>query len=51
MPAERPGPPRQVADRVVFMDSGALVEEGPPETLFAQATQERTQRFLSHLLR
>ena len=42
---------RQVADRVVFMDSGTLVEEGPPETLFARATQERTRRFLSHLLR
>jgi polar amino acid transport system ATP-binding protein len=42
---------RQVADRVVFMDAGTLVEEGPPETLFARATQERTRRFLSHLLR
>jgi polar amino acid transport system ATP-binding protein len=42
---------RQVADRVVFMDAGTFVEEGTPETLFAHARQERTRRFLSHLLR
>ena len=42
---------RQVADRVIFMDEGAFVEQGPPATLFANPREERTQRFLSHLKR
>jgi polar amino acid transport system ATP-binding protein len=42
---------RQVADRVVFMDAGTFVEEGPPEQLFTRAAEERTRRFLSHLAR
>jgi polar amino acid transport system ATP-binding protein len=42
---------RQVADRVIFMDAGSFVEEAPPERLFASPKEERTKRFLSHLLR
>jgi polar amino acid transport system ATP-binding protein len=42
---------RQVADRIIFMDAGAFVEEGRPEQLFAAPREERTRRFLSHLLR
>ena len=34
---------REVADRVVMMDDGLIVEEGPPATFFANPTQERTQ--------
>jgi polar amino acid transport system ATP-binding protein len=40
---------RQVADRVIFMDDGAVVEQGTPAELFASPAQERTRRFLSHL--
>jgi polar amino acid transport system ATP-binding protein len=42
---------RQVADRVIFMDAGVFVEEGHPEVLFSRPIQERTRRFLSHLVR
>jgi polar amino acid transport system ATP-binding protein len=38
---------RAVADRVVFMDGGVIVEEGPPEALFGAPQQARTQAFLS----
>jgi polar amino acid transport system permease protein len=37
---------REVADRVIFMDEGQLVEQGPPEQVLDRPTQERTQRFL-----
>jgi polar amino acid transport system ATP-binding protein len=42
---------RQVADRVLFMDAGTFVEEGSPVQMFSSPKQERTSRFLSHLLR
>jgi putative glutamine transport system ATP-binding protein len=42
---------RQVADRVIFMDHGALVEEGPPEEFFEHPKNERTGAFLSKILR
>lgn len=35
-----------VCDRVLFMDQGVVVEEGPPEVLFTAPTQERTRAFL-----
>ena len=38
---------RRVADRVVFMDEGAIVEQGPPGQVLDQPRHERTQRFLS----
>ena len=41
---------RQVANRVIFMDEGILVEEGSPEHIFTQAQEPRTQRFLSKIL-
>jgi polar amino acid transport system ATP-binding protein len=41
---------RQVADRVLFMDEGMLVEEGTPADLFDRPQHERTQRFLSKML-
>jgi polar amino acid transport system ATP-binding protein len=41
---------REVADRVVFMDGGVIVEEGPPAAVFQRPRNERTQRFLSRFL-
>jgi polar amino acid transport system ATP-binding protein len=41
---------RDVADRVVFMDGGVVVEQGPPAQLLTAPTHERTKRFLSRLL-
>ena len=41
---------REVADRVVMMDDGAIVEEGPPAQLFDHPTHERTRSFLAKLL-
>lgn len=35
-----------VCDRVLFMDKGVVVEEGPPEVVFKTPTQERTREFL-----
>jgi len=41
---------RQVADRVVFMDAGAIVESAAPEQFFAQAQSERARQFLSKII-
>jgi polar amino acid transport system ATP-binding protein len=41
---------REVADRVIFMDAGAIVEEGAPAHFFTHPTQERTKLFLSQIL-
>ncbi|VAV86505.1 ABC transporter, ATP-binding protein (cluster 3, basic aa/glutamine/opines), partial [hydrothermal vent metagenome] len=41
---------RAVADRVVFMDYGEIVEEGPPEDFFENPKHERTKQFLSQVL-
>ena len=41
---------RSVADRIVFMDQGEIVEEGPPATFFANPKEERTRLFLSQIL-
>ena len=38
---------REVADRVVFMDGGVVVEEGKPEEVFSRPQNPRTQQFLS----
>lgn len=40
---------REVADRVIFMDHGTIIEEGPPEMLFENPVQERTQAFLKRI--
>ncbi len=41
---------RRVADRVVFMDEGRIVEQGAPEAFFTQAKDARTQAFLGKIL-
>ena len=41
---------RQVADRVIFMDRGEIVEMGPPDMFFANPRHERTQQFLGQIL-
>jgi polar amino acid transport system ATP-binding protein len=42
---------REVADRVVFMDGGAVVEIGTPEHFFTHPTHDRTKLFLSQILK
>jgi cystine transport system ATP-binding protein len=42
---------REAADRVIFMDDGVVVEEGTPAQLFSAPREERTQRFLTRILR
>jgi len=39
-----------VADRVVFMDAGSIVEQGPPSRVIADPAEERTKRFLQSVL-
>ena len=41
---------RQVADRVIFMDEGEIVEENEPEAFFSNPQNERTKMFLSQVL-
>ncbi|SHK00849.1 amino acid ABC transporter ATP-binding protein [Desulforamulus aeronauticus] len=41
---------KDVADRVVFMDKGVIAEEGSPEQIFNNPTQERTREFLKRTL-
>ncbi len=41
---------RDVADRVIFMDEGRIVEEGTPEAIFSNPRHERTQGFLHRIL-
>ena len=41
---------REVADRVVFMDAGVIVEDGTPAQVIGNPTHERTRHFLSRLL-
>jgi polar amino acid transport system ATP-binding protein len=41
---------REVADRVVMMDEGLIIEEGTPEAFFTNPQQERTKSFLSKIL-
>nr|WP_038036964.1 amino acid ABC transporter ATP-binding protein [Thermus oshimai] len=41
---------REVADRVVFMDRGEIVEEAPPEAIFTRPKEERTRAFLQRVL-
>ena len=41
---------RDVADRVVFMDEGGIVEQAPPEELFTNPKDERTRHFLRKIL-
>src|SRR5690606_31696658 len=41
---------REVADRVVFMDHGVIVEDGPPEQVIGNPKHERTREFLRRIL-
>ncbi|UPY94890.1 amino acid ABC transporter ATP-binding protein [Pectobacterium sp. 21LCBS03] len=41
---------KTVADRVIFMDQGELVEQAPPDIFFSNPRSERTQAFLSQIL-
>jgi polar amino acid transport system ATP-binding protein len=41
---------RAAANRVIFMDEGEIIEEGPPDKLFENPDIERTKRFLKHIL-
>ncbi len=42
---------REVADRVIFMDKGKIVEEGTPEEIFANPKSDRLKEFLSSMLK
>ena len=42
---------KEVADRVVFMDNGVIVEEGSPKEIFERPKSERLVAFLSSMLR
>ena len=44
------GFPSDVADRVIFMESGQIVEEGTPEHFFNNPQEDRTKDFLSKIL-
>jgi polar amino acid transport system ATP-binding protein len=41
---------REVADRVVMMDEGRVIEEGTPEHFFNNPTHDRTKAFLAKIL-
>ena len=41
---------KRVADKIVFMDAGEIIEEAPPAAFFSQPKTERAQLFLSRIL-
>jgi polar amino acid transport system ATP-binding protein len=41
---------RDMADRVCFLDSGRILEQGPPEEIFTAPREERTQQFLQRII-
>jgi polar amino acid transport system ATP-binding protein len=41
---------RDVADRVCFLDAGVILEQGPPEQIFSDPRQPRTQEFLQRIV-
>jgi len=41
---------RDIADRVCFLDSGVVVEEGPPEAIFTEPRNPRTRQFLQRII-
>ena len=41
---------KEVADEVVYMDDGKIVEYGPPKSLFEKPKKKRTKEFLNHIL-
>ena len=40
---------RRVANRVVFMEEGRVLEEGDPETIFTSPKEKRTQEFINRI--
>jgi polar amino acid transport system ATP-binding protein len=40
---------RDIADRVCFLDAGVILEEGPPDAIFTNPTEPRTQQFLQRI--
>ena len=41
---------REVADRVIFMDEGKIIEQGIPEQIFTNPQEERLKLFLNQIL-
>ncbi len=41
---------REVADRIIFMDEGKIVEQGKPEDVFTNPKQDRTRKFLRQII-
>ncbi|HCY85593.1 MAG TPA: amino acid ABC transporter ATP-binding protein, partial [Desulfobacteraceae bacterium] len=41
---------REVADRVIFMDEGKIIEEGTPEQFYTNPQNDRTKLFLKQIL-
>ena len=41
---------KDVANKVIFMDGGVVVEEGTPQEIFVSPKEERTQKFLKRVL-
>jgi polar amino acid transport system ATP-binding protein len=41
---------KDIADRVVFLDAGRILEEGPPERIFTEPENERTRAFLQRII-
>jgi len=41
---------QDVANKVIFMDEGVVVEEGSPEEIFSNPKEERTRQFLSRII-
>ena len=41
---------REIADRVCFLDEGRILEQGPPERIFTEPTEPRTQEFLRRII-
>jgi polar amino acid transport system ATP-binding protein len=41
---------RDIASRVCFLDAGRILEEGPPEQIFAEPREARTRQFLARIM-
>jgi polar amino acid transport system ATP-binding protein len=41
---------RDIADRICFLDGGAILEQGPPERILSEPTEPRTQQFLQRII-
>jgi polar amino acid transport system ATP-binding protein len=41
---------RDIATRVCFLDEGVILEQGPPERIFTEPQEERTERFLQRII-